>query len=89
MAALLTCGTSTPCRAHRSPGEDQRVEGDTIEGRMLLIDHHEIKSGRTDDFHRVGNGGLDERAEQQLAANQAFAETGGSGIGHGESRQLK
>jgi len=43
---------------------------------MLLIDHHEVESERTEDLGRMRGRRLDEGAEQMLAGFQPAAEIG-------------
>src|SRR6185369_3849300 len=52
--------------------EYQSIDIDTIEGRMLLIDDHEVETHRAHDFNRMRDRGLDEGTQQRRSRPQAL-----------------
>src|SRR5437764_898566 len=70
--------------AERPRGEQGDVDGNAVEGGMLLIDDDEVVAEAAQDLDRVTGGRLDEGAEQVLACHKALPKSRGRrpALGH-------
>ena len=68
-----------PAMLEARAAEHHHVDRARAEGRVLLVDHHEVEAQHAQDLGRVRRRRLDERAEQMLARPQAASEVGVGG----------